>query len=154
MAEHLYEASLAKTTSTAAAPIAVIVPGALAAGTTRMPEIREIGIFNQSGAAAEIGLGIPAVAGVTPTTSEIVQPLNQLDPAGHTTLVTVHTTPATAPANFYRRAELQAVAGAGVIWTWAPGEWLLWSGASVNQVVIWQLSALAVTYDIYVKTCE
>lgn len=153
MAEHLYEASLAKTTGAAAAPIAVIVPGTLGAGI-RMPEIREIGIFSVTGIAAEVGLGIPAAAGVTATTSEIVQALSQLDPAGHTTLVTVHTTPATAPANFYRRAELQAVAGAGVIWTWGQGEWPLWSGATVNQVVIWQLSSLAVGYDIYVKVAE
>ena len=153
MAENIYEASLQKTTSTAAAPIAVIVPGTLGAGIN-MPEIREIGVFNQSGAAAEIGIGIPAAAGVTATTSETVQALNQTDPAGHTLLVTVHTTPATAPANFYRRAELQAVAGAGLIWTWAPGEWALWSGATVAQVIIWQLSASAVTYDCYVKVAE
>jgi len=153
MAEHIHEAALAKTTAAAAAPIAVIVPGAIGAAT-RPPEIREIGVFSVTGVAAEVGLGIPAAAGVTATTSMLVQPLSQNDPAGHTTLVTVHTTPATAPANFYRRAELQAVVGAGIIWTWAPGEWILWSGATVNQVVIWQLSALAVGYDIYIKTAE
>lgn len=153
MADHIYEASLPKTTTAAAVPIAVIVPGTLGAGV-RSPEIREIGIFNVSGVAAEISLGVPAAAGVTPTTSETVQPLNQLDPAGHTTLVTVHTTPATAPANRYRRAPLQAVAGAGIIWAWAPGEFILWSGAAIPQVVIFQESVLAVGYDIYVKTAE
>jgi len=84
-----------------------------------------------------------------------VQALNQLDPAGHTTLNTNYgTSNPTAPANFYRRAELQAVAGAGLIWTWAPGEWALWSTATVSQVVIWQLSGSAVTYDVYVKVAE
>lgn len=153
MADHIYEASLPKTTTAAAVPIAVIVPGTLGAGV-RSPEIREIGIFSVSGVAAEISLGVPAAAGVTPTTSETVQPLNQLDPAGHTTLVTVHTTPATAPANRYRRAPLQAAAGAGIIWAWAPGEFILWSGAAIPQVVIFQESVLAVGYDIYVKTAE
>ncbi|SRR6266702_6712400 len=153
MADHIYEASLPKTTTAAAVPIAVIVPGAIGAGI-RSPEIREIGIFNVTGVAAEVSLGIPAAAGVTATTSMLVQALNQTDPAGHTTLVTVHTTPATAPANRYRRAELQAVAGAGIIWTWAPGEWILWSGATVNQVVIFQESALAVGYDVYLKVSE
>lgn len=153
MAEHLYEAGLPKTTTTTPAPVAVIVPGTLGAGI-RSPEIREIGIFNVTGVAAEVGLGIPAAAGVTATTSMLVQALNQTDPAGHTTLVTVHTTPATAPANFYRRGEIQAVVGAGIIWTWAPGEWILWSGATIPQVVIWQLSALAVGYDCYIKVSE
>lgn len=153
MAEHIYEAALAKTTGAAAAPIAVIVPGTLGAGI-RSPEIREIGIFNVTGVAAEVGIGVPAAAGVTATTSETFQALNQLDPAGHTTLVTVHTTPATAPANFLRRAEIQAVVGAGLIWTWAPGEFILWSGATVSQIVIWQLSALAVGYDVYAKVVE
>ena len=81
MADHIYEAALAKTTSTAAAPIAVIVPAALASGV-RMPEIREIGVFNQSGVAAEIGIGSPAANGSTPTTSATVQALNETDPAG------------------------------------------------------------------------
>ena len=154
MAEHIYEAALPKTTGAAAGPIAVIVPPSLTAAAGDMPEIREMGIFNVSGVAAEVGLGIPAAAGVTATTSMLVQPLNQLLPAGRTTLVTVHTTPATAPANFTRRAEIQAVVGAGVIWTWAPGEWKLWAGATVNQVVIWQLSALAVSFDVYCKVAE
>lgn len=153
MAEHLYEVSLPKTTGAAAAPIAVVVPGTLGAGI-RMPEIREIGVYNQSGVAAEIGLGVPAAAGVTATTSALVQALNQIDAAGHTTLVTVHTTPATAPTTFYRRGELQAVVGAGAIWTWAPGEFALWSGATIPQVVLWQISALAVTYDVYLKCAE
>jgi len=55
MAEHLYEAGVSKTTGAAAAPIAVIVPAALAAGV-RTPDIREIGVFNVSGVAAEIGI--------------------------------------------------------------------------------------------------
>jgi hypothetical protein len=153
MAEHLYEVALPKTTLTAAAPIASIVPGTLGAGI-RMPEIREIGIYSQSGAAAEVGLGIPAAAGITPTTSATVQALNQIDAAGHTTLVTVHTTPATAPVNFYRRAALQAIAGAGAVWVWGAGEWPLWSGAAIPHVVLWQISAVAVTYDIYLKVAE
>jgi hypothetical protein len=153
MADHIYEAALSKTTSTAAAPIAVIVPATLASGV-RMPEIREIGVFNTSGVAAEIGIGSPAANGSTPTTSATVQAINELDPAGHTTLVTVHTTPATAPTVFNRRVPLQAVAGAGLIFTWAPGEYLLWAGATIPQVVIWQISTLAVTYDVYLKVAE
>lgn len=153
MADHIYEAALSKTTTAATVPIAVIVPGTLGAGI-RAPEIREIGIFSQSGVAATIGVGVPAAAGATATTSETVQALNPLDPAGHTTLVTVHTTAATAPTNYTRRADLQPVVGAGVIFVWNPGEFILWSGATVPQIVIFQISTAIVTYDVYVKTAE
>jgi hypothetical protein len=153
MAEHLYEVSLTKTTGAAAGFICTIVPGALGAGI-RPPEIREIGITNVSGVAAEVGIGIPAAAGVTPSGALTVQPLNQLDPAGHTQLVPTYTTAPTAPANPYRRFQVQALAGAGDIFTWLPGEFTLWSGAAVNQVVLWQFSASAVTYDVYVKVAE
>lgn len=154
MADHIYEAGNTKTTGAAAGPIAVVVPGTLGAGI-RMPDIREIGVFNQSGVAAQIGIGIPAAAGTGALTSVTVQALNQLDPAGHTLLGTSYaTTQPTAPSTFYRRADLQAVSGAGVIWTWLPGEFALWSGATINTLVIWQISAAAVTYDLYVKTAE
>ena len=154
MAEHIYELGVTKTTGAAAGPVVSIVPAALAAGV-RMPDIREIGIFSQSGVAAEVGTGFPAAVGTGAITGATVQALNQLDPAGHTQVATSFaTTQPTAPANFYRRGEIQAVVGAGVIFTWNPGEWLLWSGATIPHVVIWQVSALAVTYDVYVKVAE
>ena len=154
MAEHIYEAALTKTTGAAAAFICTIVPATLASGV-RMPEIREIGIYNKDGAnAAEIGIGTPAAAGTTPSGAVTVQALNELDPAGHTTLVPTYSGAPTAPTVFNRRAEIQAVAGAGTIWVWGDGEFGLWAGATINQVVIFQISALAVVYDIYVKVAE
>jgi hypothetical protein len=30
----------------------------------------------------------------------------------------------------------------------------MWSGATISTVVLWQLSAQAVTYDCYIKVCE
>ena len=154
MADHIYEAGNTKTTGASAGIIAVVVPGTLGAGI-RIPEVREIGVFNQSGVAAQVGVGIPAAAGTGTLTSVTVQPINQIDAAGNTKLGTSYaTTQPTAPTTFYRRADLQAVQGAGVIWTWLPGEFALWSGASVNQLVIWQISTAAVTYDLYVKVAE
>ncbi len=154
MADHIYEASLPKTTTAAAVPIAVIVPGAIGAGI-RSPEIREIGIFNVSGVACEIGTGLPAAIGTGAITGGTVQRLNQTHAAGNTQVATSFaTTQPTAPANFYDKAELQAVVGAGVILTYAPGEWQLWAGATIPQIVVWQLSALAVTLDTWVKVCE
>ena len=52
-----------------------------------------------------------------------------------------------------RRAELQAVAGAGLIWTWLPGEWQMWS-ASGCPFIIYQISAVNTVYDVYVKVAE
>jgi hypothetical protein len=155
MAEHLYEAAVQKTTGAAAGAIVSILPGTLGAGI-RIPEIREIGIYNVSGVAAEFGIGLPAALGTGGVSvTQLVLPLNQIDVAGHTSVVSSYATlQPTVPGAFNRRAELQAVIGAGAIWTWNPGEFALWSGATINAPVIWQISVLAVTYDVYVKVAE
>lgn len=154
MAEHLYKVGLQKTTGAAAGPVVTIVPAALAAGVP-LAEVREIGVTNITGVAGEIGTGIPAAAGTGTITGGTVQRLGQYNDVGNTQVCTSFgTLQPTAPATFYDRAQVQAVVGAGMIWTYAPGEWPLWSGAAIAQVVVWQLSALAVTYDVWVKVCE
>lgn len=155
MAEHIYELGLTKTTGAAAGPIVTIIPAALSS-TVPMPDIREIGVFNVSGVAAEVGIGVPAAAGSGTVTGGTVQDLTQTLPAGSTQMASSFaTTQPTAPTNFYRRFELQAVAGSGIIFTWSESEFRLWSGGTASgQLVVWQLSALAVTYDCYVKVCE
>lgn len=154
MAEHLYEAGHTKTSGAAAAPLFEIIPATLAAGK-RMPEIRELGIFNVSGVAAEIGIGRPAAIGITPATSVTVQATHSNDVIiGATTIATTWGTPPTVPGTFTRRAEIQPMVGAGAVFTWGPGEFVLWSGAAISTFVIWQISALAVGYDIYLKVAE
>jgi hypothetical protein len=154
VADHIYEGGWAYTSGAAAHAIGEIIPATLAAGK-RPPEIREIGIFSVSGVAAEIGIGRPAAIGITPATLTTVQAGNSMDViAGNTTIAASWATAPTVPGTFMRRAELQAVTGAGVIFTWNPGELVLWSGAAISTLVLWQISALAVTYDIYVKAAE
>jgi hypothetical protein len=154
MSDHIYEGGWTYTSGAAAHAIGEIIPATLAAGV-RMPEIREIGIFNQSGVAAIVGVGQPAAIGVTPATETTVQAINTSDTiAGHTKIAASWGTAPTAPSPFMRRADLQAVQGSGVIWTWLPGEFVLWSGSAVSTLVIWQISASAVTYDCYVKVAE
>jgi hypothetical protein len=154
MAEHLYEVGWTYTSGAAAHAIGEIIPAALAAGV-RLPEIREIGIFNQSGVAAQIGLGQPAAIGITPATLVTVQATNNQDVIiGHTKVAGSWTTAPTAPGTFTRRADIQAVVGAGVIWTWNPGEFVLWVGSAISTWVPWQISAAAVTYDCYIKVAE
>ena len=154
MADHIYEGGYTYTSGAAAHAIGEIIPVTLAAGH-RPPEIREIGIFNQSGVAAIVGVGRPAAIGVTPGTLTTVQAGNAMDTiAGATTIAASWGTAPTAPSTFMRRADLQAAQGSGVIFTWLPGESVLWSGSAINTLVLWQVSASAVTYDIYVKVAE
>ncbi len=157
MAEHLYEVAWTKTTTTAAAPFGEIIPAAIAAGK-RLPEIREIGIFivsPPSSGGAEIGVGRPAAIGITPATEVTVQATHSADViAGNTVVAATWGTAPTAPSTFMRRAELQGIAGAGVIFTWLPGEFTLWSASAIGTLVLWQLGALAVTYDCYLKVAE
>lgn len=156
MSEHLYEVGWTYTSSTAAHAIGEIIPATLAAGK-RPPELREMGIFlNTPGAGvAQVGIGQPAASGVTPGTLLSVQAGNTFDTiVGNTQVAASWGTAPTAPSPFRRRADLQAVAGAGIIWTWNPGEFVFWSGASINTIVLWQLSAQAVTYDLYIKVAE
>lgn len=154
MADHIYEGAWTYISGASAHAIGEIIPATLAAGK-RPPEIREIGIFNQSGVASIVGLGHPAAIGVTPGTETTVQAADSFDViAGQTVIAASWATPPTSPSPFMRRADLQAVQGAGVIWTWLPGEFVLWSGAAVNTIVLWQISTAAVTYDMYVKVAE
>jgi hypothetical protein len=154
MAEHLYEVGWTYTSGALAHAIGEIIPATMAAGV-RPPEIREIGVTNTSGVAAEIGLGRPAAIGVTPATEVTVQATDSEDTiAGHTVVAGTWGTAPTLPGTFMRRFTLQSVIGAGVIWVWNPGEFRLWSGSAISTLVLWQFGALAVTYDCYIKVAE
>jgi hypothetical protein len=154
VSEHLFEVGFQKTTTGSAQGIAEIIPATLATGK-RPPSVREVGVFNQSGAAAEIGLGQPTAIGVTPAGEVTVQAINTIDTiAGNTVVATSWGTSPSAPTTYRRRAELQALAGAGVIWQWNPDEFILWSGATISTVVLYQISTAAVVYDVYIKVAE
>jgi hypothetical protein len=155
VAEHIYELGLQKVSGAAAGALLSVMPLTLAAGV-RPPEIREITITSVSGVAAEVGIGYPAAAGTGGISTQVTfLPLSPFDAAGHTTLVTAYVTAQpTAPANYFRRQEIQPVVGGGATWAWNPGEWMLWVGATIPAPVIFQISALAVTYDINVKVAE
>jgi hypothetical protein len=141
----LYEAAVNKTTGAAAGPIATFV-----AGSAAKPDIREIGIFVATGGSSiQVGLGRPAAAGVGAATGTLGQALDPNDPAATSTLASSFaTTQPTAPTNFMRRIDLPNATGAGIMWVWGYNEM---SVASSANLVIWQISALAVTYDIYIK---
>lgn len=151
MAGDIFEAGVQKVTGAAAAVALAIQPAALSA-TVRMPELRELGVFNVSGVACEVGLVWGTTTGTTPSGGMTVQ--NSQAGAGNTIIYPTYATYPTVAATYTRRAELQAVAGAGVIWTWLPGEWPMWGGASNYPFCVYQISALAVTLDFYCKVAE
>lgn len=139
----LYEAGIQRVTGAAAGNIATLV-----APSTSRPDIREIGIFNTSGVACTIGYGRPAAPWSAPAMTPLGQAADAADPNATCALVTSGTTAPTAPAVFMRRITLPAVVGSGIIWAFEP------QSLNVPQsgnLVIWQTSALAVTYDLYVK---
>lgn len=145
----IYEAGVTKTTSTAAAAIATLIAG------TRRASVLEIGVFIGSAVAAEIGLGRAANTAAGALTGVVVQAGDTSDEAGTATLTTTFaTTQPTAPTNPLRRMHLPATIGAGVIWTWAPGELIIPASSLVNPLTIWQFNATAVVYDAYIKVLE
>lgn len=143
-----YETTVQKTTGAAAGPIATL----LTAATPGRIEIREIGVFATTAVAGEVGTGRPAAAGSGAATGNLGQATDPNDVAGTATLVTSFaTTQPTAPTIAMRRIQLPAVIGAGMVWVWAPGDLVV---AISSNFVVWQFSALAVTYDVYMKWCE
>jgi hypothetical protein len=140
----LYEAAVQKTTTAAAGAIV-----SLLAGASSRPDIREIGIFMSSAPTTgpTIGIGRPANAG-TASTNTLGQATDINDPASTCNLSSAYSAAPTAPAVFMRRITLPNTIGAGVIWTFDRQDLNI---APSGAFIIWQTSALAVTYDVYVK---
>ena len=142
-----YEAGVAHTTGAAAGHIVTLVT---ASGSRAV--IREIGVFATTAVAGEISLGRPAAVGTGTVGGQLGQALDFADTAALTTLTGAFgTLQPTAPTTFFRRLQLPAVIGAGVIWSWEVGELIVPVSANL---CVWQLSAAAVGYDCYVKWSE
>jgi hypothetical protein len=141
----LYEAALQKVSGAAAGTVVTLLSGAAA-----RPDVREIGIFVSSAPATgpTLGLGRPAAVGVTTSGAVLGQATDVNDPAATCSLVPTWTTAPTSPTIFMRRISLPASIGAGIIWTFDRQD--LNIGPSGN-LVIYQTTAVATTYDIYVK---
>lgn len=144
---HLYEAGVAHTTGAAAGHVATLVTT-----SAERVEIVEIGVFATTAAAGEVGLGRPAAIGVGATGGQVGVAMDFADVAA-TAAVTgaFGTTQPTAPTAVMRRLQLPAVIGAGVIWTWARGDFIVPVSANL---CVWQFSAVAVGYDCYMKWYE
>lgn len=145
----IYEAGVQKTTGAAAGPIITVATG------TRRCSVLELGIFATTAVAGEVGTGRPGNTPAGALTGTLVQAGDPADEAGTTTATTSWaTTQPTAPSNPMRRIQLPAVIGAGIVWSWAPGDLLVPASSTTTALVVWQFSAAAVTYDVYVKVLE
>jgi len=104
--------------------------------TSVSPRVLEVSIFQAVAAVQSLGLGLPAVRGITP--ANIAFQMD--DPILPTSIITGalswNTSP-TAPATFSRRWNSAATAGVAVIWTFPRG--LLIPVA--NSIVVWNITA-------------
>lgn len=108
--------------------------------------LMEAGIFLNAATASTVGLGRPAAIGVTPTSPVTLLAEDPGAPAGTVTSALAWGTGPTVPANFFRRVNLPAVVGAGIIWNFPRGLWLPIS----SSVVLWNISATSAmnTYHV------
>lgn len=134
-----YGNSITKTTGAAAAPIAT-----LSTGASRDVRIFEIGISVSTAVSGEVGLMRPANSPTVPTGGQIGSPHDNIAGAGVAVTANAWTTAPTA-GTAMKRMVLPATIGAGVIWTFPDGIVLPVS----SYFVVWQFSALAVTYSVY-----
>lgn len=147
----IYEAAAQRATGTAAGYVYSVTTG------TRRAAILELGVFVASAPATgpDIGLGRGGGTAITVSLAALGQAMDPADTDAATTQLSTWATGPTVPGTAMRRITLPNVIGSGVIWTWAPGDFLVPpSTTTTTAPVIWQYSALAVTYNVYVKVLE
>jgi hypothetical protein len=118
-------------------------------------QIREIGVFNSTAVASSIGLIRTLTAG-TASTSSLVQAEDPQRPAGTCNIDTawsVAPTIAVTPV-YLRKIVLPATIGAGVIWTFGPGECWAKNG-NTTSLVLWNFGgSTAAALELYVRIEE
>ena len=142
-----YELGINTTVTTTAAAAAEL---RAASGTPI--RLRELGLTLAVATASTYGIGRPAAIGITPTSPKTVLPSNPSDPAGTATTAVAWGTGPTVPAEFLRRITLPATVGAGVIWTWELGRFIIGPGnaaAGVASIVVWNLATNANNMNLY-----
>jgi len=100
---------------------------------TRLSLVHEMQAFNLSSTTtAKIVLGKPAN---TPVATTTITPLGPTAQAAATARMgTAWSTAPTAPTSFMHGVPLAGVFGAGVVWKWAPDEYLQ---VAINEWLVW-----------------
>lgn len=119
------------------------------AGATNRPRLLEMGIWLNAATQSPIGIGRPQAVGITPTTPVTVQAEDPADAAGLTQTALAWGTAPTVPLAFFRRVNIAATIGAGVILTFPRGIVIAASGS----LVTWNIAAVSLA-DIHVVVDE
>jgi len=135
-----YNIGVQKTTGAAAGLLCQ-----LRSGAARDLRVWEIGVFSTTAVAGEVGLIRPTAVGATFTSSAVGAAEDNASTAGVAVVDTAAGTAPTIGTNYMRRIQLPASIGAGVIWTFPIGINVPIS----SSLALWQISAAAVTYDVY-----
>jgi hypothetical protein len=117
-------------------------------GSTKDARVWEIHAFAESAVAGTLGLTRSAATG---TITASTTPASEDSSNGTAASCTLDTAASSAPTQaatpvYFRRSALPATVGAGIIWSFPLGLVVPVS----SGLLIWQLSALAVTYGITV----
>lgn len=104
----------------------------IATAATDRVSVLEIGVFVQTAVALDVSIARTTAVGTrtTPTTMAAEGP----DPAGTASMATAWSVAPTISATDLRRAMLPGNIGAGIIWTWAPGQFYIPVSSSIVVV--------------------
>jgi hypothetical protein len=138
--------SLANRTSAAGSGVASLE---IRAGASNRPRLLELGIMLNAATQSPIGLGRPQAIGITPTSPVTVLAEDPAESAGLTQTALAWGTGPTVPLNFFRRVNIAAAIGAGLILTFPRGLVI----AAGNSLVNWNIAAVSV-YDCSIVVDE
>ncbi|MCJ7830933.1 MAG: hypothetical protein MUP86_00195, partial [Dehalococcoidia bacterium] len=91
------------------------------AAAANRPRLLEMGIWLNAATQSPIGIGRPQAIGVTPTSPVTVLAEDPGDSTGLTQTALAWATAPTVPLNFFRRLNIAAAIGAGVLLTFPRG---------------------------------
>jgi hypothetical protein len=118
------------------------------AAAANRPRLLEMGIWLNAATQSPIGIGRPQAIGITPTSPQTVLGEDAADTGLTQTALAWGTAP-TVPLNFFRRLNIAAAIGAGVLLTFPRGIVIPTSGALVN----WNIAAVSL-YDCHIVVDE
>lgn len=119
------------------------------AAAANRPRLLEMGIWLNAATQSPIGIGRPQAIGITPTTPQTVLAEDPGDSTGLTQTALAWGTAPTVPVNFFRRLNIAAAIGAGVLLTFPRGIVI----AASNSLVNWNIAAVSL-YDCHIVVDE
>lgn len=124
--------SLGNRTSSGTAATAALE---LRTAATDRAALMELDVFMGAATASIFGLGRPQAIGITPTSPVTLLAEETSDPAATTQTALAWGTGPTVPLNFFRRINLPATIGAGIIYTFPRGITIPIS----SSIVLWNI---------------